>query len=136
MTRRESREHLIKLLYLRDYHDPEELEEQYDLYFELYDVEAKQKLAAGDREEIMERFGKVVEKMPEIDARIMKASKGWKLDRIGKVELGILRLAVYEIDFDETIPAKVSVNEAVELAKSYCGSQSSSFVNGILAKII
>ena len=136
MTRRESREYLIKLLYLRDYHDPEELEEQYDLYFELYDVEAKQKLAAGDREEIMERFGKVVEKMPEIDARIMKASKGWKLDRIGKVELGILRLAVYEIDFDETIPAKVSVNEAVELAKSYCGSQSSSFVNGILAKII
>ena len=61
-------------------------------------------------------------------------TEGWSTRRIGRVELAILRLAVYEIKEDESIPEKVAINEAVELAKKYGGNESSSFVNGILAK--
>ncbi len=136
MTRREIREHLIKLLYMRDFHDRGEYDEQFQSYLELYGDEKGKQISEEDRKMLSDRLLAIEEKLPEIDAKIVKATKGWKLDRIGKVELGILRLAVYEIAFDDEIPEKVSVNEAVELAKSFCGSQSSSFVNGVLAKMI
>jgi N utilization substance protein B len=64
------------------------------------------------------------------------ACRGWKLNRLGKTDLSILRLAVYEICYDESIPEKVAINEAVELAKRYGGDSSSAFINGVLAKIV
>ena len=67
---------------------------------------------------------------------INSASKKWAASRIGKVELAIIRLAVYEILFDEEVPDKVAVNEAVELSKKYGGDESPAFVNGVLAGII
>jgi N utilization substance protein B len=63
-------------------------------------------------------------------------SEGWSTNRLGKAELAIMRLAVYEIKFDDEIPNSVAINEAVELSKKYGGDNSSSFVNGVLAKII
>jgi N utilization substance protein B len=89
-----------------------------------------------DREYLSTRTADVVDKIEEIDAKIDEVAAGWKTKRMGKVELTILRLAVYEMLYDDTIPEKVSVNEAVELAKKFGGNESPAFVNGVLAKFI
>jgi len=75
-------------------------------------------------------------KVPELDEKIDEVAKGWKTRRMGKVELAILRLAVYEMKYDEEVPEKVAINEAVELAKKFGGSDAPAFVNGILAKLV
>jgi len=75
--------------------------------------------------------------LPQIDEKIAAYSKGWKVSRMPKADLAILRLAVYETVYDETIPAKVAINEAVELAKLYGNdAQSPSFINGVLSKLV
>lgn len=132
MTRRESREHILKLLYMRDFHESFELEEQNELYFELFTG-----LNEENTKEVEDRYALIVEQLPVIDAIIAEAMTGWKINRVGKLELNILRLAIYEIRFDESVPDKAAVNEAVELAKSYGGEDSSyGFINGILAKVM
>ena len=75
------------------------------------------------------------EKMAEIDKTIDEKSTGWKTSRMGKVELTILRLAVYEMLFDEDVPVTVAINEAVEIAKKFGGDDTPAFVNGVLAKV-
>ena len=84
---------------------------------------------------MVEKFDRIKELIGEIDDRINGVAKGWKTDRMGKTELAILRLAVYEMLYDEDVPVKVAINEAVELAKKFGGDDSPSFVNGILAKL-
>ena len=71
-----------------------------------------------------------------LDEKINEVAEGWKTKRMGKVELTILRLAVYELQFDDEIPERVAINEAVELAKKFGGSEAPGFVNGILAKLV
>ena len=88
-----------------------------------------------DKTYISEKYAKIVEKLPEIDKLLDEVSKGWKTSRMGKVELTILRLAVYEMRFDEDIPQKVAINEAVELSKKFGGNEAPAFVNGVLAKL-
>jgi len=83
----------------------------------------------------LKKYEKIMEKLPEIDAMLEKVARGWKLSRMGKVELTILRLAVYEMRFDEDIPEKVAINEAVELSKKFGGDDSPAFINGVLAKL-
>lgn len=83
---------------------------------------------------IRSKYEKIAEKLPEIDKLINETAIGWDTQRMGKVELTIIRLAVYEIRFDETVPTGVAINEAVELAKKFGQEGSSGFVNGILAK--
>ena len=78
----------------------------------------------------------VSEKVSELDEAISKHLKGWKMERICKTDLAILRLAIYEILYRDDIPYKVSVNEAVELAKSFGEDSSPSFINGVLAGIV
>lgn len=90
----------------------------------------------GGFNEFCLRLKDIKERCNDIDRAISSVSKGWKLDRMGKVELTILRLAVYEMEYDDSIPKKVAVNEAVELAKRFGGDDSPAFVNGILAKLI
>ena len=75
-------------------------------------------------------------KIPELDEKINEVTEGWKTKRMGRAELTILRLALYEILFDEEIPEKVAINEAVELAKKYGGNESPAFINGVLAKLV
>ena len=70
-----------------------------------------------------------------IDEKINEIAEGWRTRRMGKVELTILRLAVFEMKYDEEIPEKVAINEAVELAKKFGGDEAPAFVNGILAKL-
>ncbi|MEF9990058.1 MAG: transcription antitermination factor NusB [Christensenellaceae bacterium] len=73
-----------------------------------------------------------VEKQEEIDKMISENSYAWRLDRIAKVDLAILRLAFYEILYMDSVPTKVAVNEAVELAKKYSAEKSYQYINGLL----
>ncbi|MDA8235120.1 MAG: transcription antitermination factor NusB [Clostridia bacterium] len=77
-----------------------------------------------------------LEKMPELDAVIQKIALEWDLERIAKVDRNILRLALYEMLFEDDIPYNVSVNEAIELAKVFSTEESGKFVNGILGKVV
>ena len=133
MNRREIRERIFKLLFRVEFYKAEEMEEQKELFLE--DAEDfPEDVAEKDKLEITEKFDAIVEKLPEIDAMIDEKATGWSTKRMGKVDLTIIRLAVYEICFDERIPTGVAINEAVELAKSYGQDGSASFVNGVLAK--
>lgn len=78
----------------------------------------------------------VKENLESIDNIILSKLKNWSMDRIAKIDLAILRLAIYEIMYMEDIPVKVTANEAVELAKLYGNNDSKSFVNGVIAKVI
>ena len=79
----------------------------------------------------------VSELSDDIDAKINEVSEGWPVERLGKAELAIMRLAVYEMLYDEDIPVNVAINEAVELAKKYgSDDNAASFVNGVLAKLV
>lgn len=77
----------------------------------------------------------VVEHLPEIDEQIAKFAHNWPLDMITLVDRNVLRIGVYELRYSEEIPAKVAINEAIELAKSYGGQSSGKFVNGVLGAI-
>ena len=109
----------------------EEMPEQVKLYFE----ELEQPVKDKDEEYIEQKTAKIFSKLPEIDAMINEKAEGWNASRMGKVELALIRLAVYEMMFDEDVPVGVAINEAVDLAKKYGQDESSSFVNGILAKL-
>ena len=89
-----------------------------------------------DEEYIITKFTAIHEKLDEIDAMINEKAKGWSTGRMGKVDLTIIRLAVYEMKYDDTVPQSVAINEAVELAKTFGMDESSGFVNGVLAKFV
>ncbi len=131
MKRSELREHLFLMLFSKDFHETEELKEQAQFYLETLEQPNEK-----DLEYLKKRFLDVLSYVDEIDAMIEEASKGWQLKRIGKVELTIMRLATYEMKYDEEIPVKVAINEAVELAKKFGEDNSASFVNGVLGKIV
>ena len=84
---------------------------------------------------ITDKTNRIISLIGDIDNIICQVSSGWKLDRIGKAELAILRLAIFEMKFDDDVPFKVAINEAVELSKIYCGEEAKSFINGVLAKV-
>ena len=130
MKRRELREHIFELLFRIEFNSAEEMPEQMRLFFEgLGEVEPK------DQEYIEKKYAHIVEKLPEIDRTLDETAEGWKVSRMGKTDLTILRLAVYEMEYDEDVPVGVAVNEAVELSKKFGGDESPIFVNGILGKI-
>lgn len=130
MGRRELREHIFKLLFMSDFNDGEEMNDQLAMYFDGLEV-----LKEKDQSYMQSKYEKIKEHLEEIDALLNEKSKGWKTSRMSKVDLSILRLAVYEMKFDEDVPVKVAINEAVEIAKAFGGDTSASFVNGILGKI-
>ena len=130
MTRRECREHLMVMLFQTEFYTKEELPEQISYY--MNDIIAPKK---DDVTYIQHKFQSTLEYLEEIDSLIESVSEGWKLKRMFKVDLAIMRLAVYEMKYDEEIPVSVAINEAVEIAKKYGQDSSPSFVNGILAKV-
>lgn len=129
MTRRELREQVFKVLFRVEFHDLEEMPEQLDMCGE--DGEYSEKDAAY----IFKKCKGIVAHLAEIDASVNEVSEGWKTKRMGKVDLTLIRLAVYEMKYEEDIPVKVAINEAVELAKQYGTDDSPSFINGVLAKL-
>ncbi len=130
MSRREVREQIFKLLFREEFYEEAELPEQLELFFEELDQKEEK-----DARYIQGKFEQIVTRLPELDGMINEAAKGWKTTRMGKVDLTLIRLAVYEIKFEEEVPTGVAINEAVELAKNYGTDDSASFVNGILAKL-
>lgn len=132
MSRRELREQIFKLIFRAEFYDKDELPEQEKLFFEDYELNMKPE----DETYISEKSNKILEKLDEIDGMINQEAKGWTTERMGKIELTILRLAIYEIKFDEDVPAGVAINEAVEIAKKFGQEESAGFVNGVLAKFV
>ena len=131
MTRHTIRKHIFSMLFRVEFHDSSEISSQDGLYLDTID-----NITDEERGYMEKRLSAIVELLPEIDKKLESVSEGWKLERMGKVELTILRLAVYELLYDDDIPANVAINEAVELAKVYGGDTSPAFVNGILAKLL
>ena len=130
MGRRELREQIFKLLFRVEFNNKEDMPEQEELFFQ----EEENTAAEKDEKYISAKYEDIASRLEAIDDSINKAAKGWDTTRMGKVDLTLIRLAVYEIQYDDEIPTGVAINEAVELAKKYGQENSPAFVNGILAK--
>ncbi len=130
MNRREIREQIFKMLFQTEFYEEAEMEEQIGLFMEEL-AEANE----GKRAYMEQKLREIYKRREEIDALINEKATGWKTNRMAKVDLALIRLAVYEIRFEEEIPTGVAINEAVELAKIYSSDGAPSFVNGVLAKL-
>lgn len=131
MGRTELRQHIFKMLFLIEFNGKDEMSEQIELY-----LEHLEDLSDKDRAYIESKYHSIVEKVEEIDEMLNAHTTGWKTTRMNKVDLTILRLATYEVKWDEDVPVGVAINEAVELAKKYSGEEGPSFVNGVLGKLV
>lgn len=129
--RRSFREQVFILIFLTGFYEKADRESQARLYLE--DVDG---ISDETRDRIYAKYAEVASRIGRIDPMISKASQGWNLHRIGKAELNILRVAVYEMYFDDEVPVSVAINEAVELARKYGVDQSHAFVNGILSAVL
>ena len=128
----EKRELVFKLLFRVEFNTPEEMPEQVRLFFE-----DEERLGIGEEEKyVTEKYNRIMEKLPELDKLLNEKTEKWNTKRIGKVELTILRIALYEMMYDDQVPEEVAINEAVTIAKKYGQNSSGAFVNGILAKFI
>ncbi len=147
MTRREMREHCFKMLFGVDFYPADEAAGQVEQYFNSPDEDDTTpegvseilhhvEMTDADRVFLSGRVEDMASKFQELDEKINKVAQGWKTRRMGKVELTILRQALYEMEYDEDVPQKVAINEAVDLAKKYGGKDSPAFINGVLAKLV
>ena len=134
MKRAELREHIFRMIFGYEFNSDAEMPEQMQLYFEQLDEEDTVP-AEAEITYIRDKALAVILKTEEIDKLINDNTKGWKTSRMNKVDLSILRLAVYEMKWDDDIPEGVAIDQAVELAKKYSGDEGPSFVNGVLAKL-
>ncbi len=147
MTRREMREHCFKMLFGVAFYPGDETAEQVKRYFAspeeedttesgqpeiVHQVDMEEK----DREFLIDRVEGMAARIAELDEKINSVAQGWKTRRMGRVELTILRQALYEMLYDSEVPEKVAINEAVDLAKKYGGKDAPAFINGILARLV
>ena len=131
MKRTEMREHIFRMVFSYEFNSDQEMPQQMQLYFEQLDQEPKEEDMAYIRDKALN----VILKSEEIDEMFNEHVTGWKTSRMNKVDLSILRLAVYEMKYDEDVPVGVAINEAVELAKKYSGDEGPAFINGVLARL-
>ena len=129
MRRSELREHIFKLLFLADFYPLEQDEEQTSLY-----LEGLGEISGEDEAYIRSKYARIREMEPLLDERLNRISEGWRTRRMNRVDLMLLRLALFEMDYDTDVPVGVAINEAVELAKRFGGDESGSFVNGLLGR--
>lgn len=134
MTRRNARELVMQMIYEGNFHD--ETERERIIYDKIAEMDAEEKKHNKGMIQFIESlyFG-IFEHLQEIDALIEKTATNWSFARIAKVDLSILRLAIYELKFTD-VPQKVAVNEAVEIAKIYSTEKSPRFINGVLGSVI
>lgn len=128
--RSELREATFLILFRAVFFDAQELRFQIEDFFSDEDF-----FSEKERKYISDKVLKIASKLTELDDKLDEVSVGWKTKRMTKVDLTVLRLACYEILFEDTVPIATSINDAVELAKNYGTENSGSFVNGILAKV-
>ena len=143
MTRTEVRDSIFRIVFREAFFQPESMEEQAENYIKALEQEPrtflpgmKKEIEPEDEEYIRTKSMAILNKTSELDALLESASHDWKMNRVGKAELAILRVAAYEIRFDDDIPGKVAVNEALELAKKYCDEKAVSFINGVLNQLL
>ena len=134
MTKHELREQVFKAVFSIDTQletesgiVPEEIVKNY------LTKSCDEPLTEDETDYIFTKASAIGDMLTQLDEEINAVAEVWKTNRMGKAELNILRLAVYEIRYDESIPVKVAINEAVELAKEYCNQDAPSFINGMLA---
>lgn len=127
LTRREEREQAFFLIFEKEFNAETELQELYDLALETEII--------SESEFVKELSFKAWENVEKIDPVIEKYCVGWKMNRISKVALAVLRLAICEMLYFDDIPVGVSINEAVELCKKYASGDDKSFVNGVLSSV-
>ena len=125
MTRHEMRECIFCLMFQNDFYGTDEFEEQMSNFLANFHFPEEHEISEKDEKEVREKVERLIALMPDIDEKIS-----------ANAELAILRLAVYEALYEESVPVGVAVNEAVELAKEYGGENGAAFVNGILGKIV
>lgn len=130
MSRRNARKNAFFLLFQTSFVSDDEKEKTKEIFFDENNT-----IPEKEKNFIIEEIDGVLNNIKEIDSLIEKFSKGWAIERISRVDLSILRLSIYEIKFAKT-PEKISVNEAVELAKEYSSKEAASFINGILGSFI
>ncbi len=131
MNRSAAREETFKILYSLEIQKIEQLEEQIDLYLQTENIEEKETIKY-----IKTTIKEIEKNKEEIEEKISQNLKSdWKIERISKVDVVLLKLAIYEILFTNT-PYKVAINEVIELSKKYSEQNSSNFINGILASIV
>lgn len=130
MRIRELREHVLRLLFCMEFHPAEEFEEQAELYTGAL-LEPSEKEVAY----IHDKCSRIFERRAVLDEKINSVATGWKTERMAKADLILIRIALYEMTEDETVPTGVAINEAVELAKRYGSDESARFVNSVLAKL-
>ncbi|MBE5912616.1 MAG: transcription antitermination factor NusB [Pseudobutyrivibrio ruminis] len=140
MNRHEIRKEVFKAVFMNEFHDTEEMDSVISTFLggrdnaEAEDL-AKNNKSAEDEEYIKTKSEDIIAKIPEIDELINKSVDGWKTTRMAKVDLTLIRLALYEIKF-ENLPVGVAINEAVSLADEFGTDSSAGFVNGALAKLV
>lgn len=158
MKRTELRETIFRLLFIEQFAEEQEVQDKVTLYLDemrsgLMEVpyaryaaeeEARENAPAfayaedvrqEDEDYIRTKLGRVLAVLPDIDGILNAHAIGWKTSRMPRADLSALRLAVYEMLYDDDVPTGVAINEAVELAKNYGGAESASFVNGVLGKV-
>lgn len=132
MKQKAFKEQVFKLLFRAEFNTKQELLEQLPFYFEAGDLTVSE----ADRKKIEERLCAILDRMPEIDEQIASRLKNWKPERIGKVELTVIRMTVYELQTSPEIPVGVVINDAVEIARKFGQEGAGQFVNGVLAKFV
>ena len=130
MSRKSARENAFKCIYEFEFN------KEKDIDISLLSCYEENNCIDVEKEYIDQVVQGVKNNLEKIDNIILNNLKNWSISRIAKIDLAILRLAIYEINYIDNIPVKVSANEAVELVKTYGNSDSKSFVNGLLAKVI
>lgn len=130
MLRSQVREEVFKIMFRYPFVEEGEMEEQ--LAFSLEELDGK---SEENLNYIKEKVSAILENIIVLDSKIEECCEGWNLNRIGKAEIAIMRIAVYEMMMEEEIPSKVAINEAVELSKLYCDEDAKGFVNAVLGKV-
>jgi len=105
------------------------------LYYEYLDSIAEERPTGKNDEYIDRVIWGTLEKEAQLDGVITSFLKGWELERISKIDLALMRLAIYEMLVEADVPSGVAVNEAVELAKAYGDDDSPAFINGVLGSV-
>ncbi len=133
MTRSQIREHIFTILFRIDFTDKDEFDEQ--IAFAMETIDDLYAPTKSEADYMRNKTADIYRRLSSIDCLIDTHAKGWKIGRIGKAELTILRLAVYEMRYEDEIPVRVAINEACELSKIYCDEEAKGFINAVLGNI-
>ncbi len=134
--RRRARETALQTLYQLDVQPDLAPALALERYYTFFSEESGREPDGNDREFVERLVRGVVDHREELDGRIVRASKNWRIERMARVDRNLLRLAVYELLYCKDIPAKVAINEAIEVAKRFGTQETPPFANGILDRVL